>query len=215
MQSEDQPIDRSDLPKGFSPGFVGDPTRSPADFFPSTQGSAPVDISSLKYNKTRDRIAILIDGSSLFYAALQLRLEIDYLKLLAYLKGDRYLLRAYFYTGSDRSNERQQGFLLWMRRNGYRVITKELIALPDGSRKANLDVEIAIDMMTLEPHCDTIVLLTGTGDLSYAVSNLSYRGVKIEVVSLRANTNDRLINLADRFTDLADIQDLIRKTSNS
>jgi uncharacterized LabA/DUF88 family protein len=159
------------------------------------------------------RIAILVDGASLFYAALQLQVEIDYLKLLHYLRGNRQLLRAYFYTGSDRSNERQQGFLLWMRRNGYRVVTKDLVTLPDGSRKANLDVEIAIDMMTLGNYCDTIVLLSGTGDLSYAVNALSYRGVKIEIVSLRANTNDQLINLADRFVDLADIQALIRKTS--
>jgi uncharacterized LabA/DUF88 family protein len=159
----------------------------------------------------RDRIAILIDGASLFYAALQLQIEIDYLRLLNHLRGNRQLLRAYFYTGSDRTNERQQGFLLWMRRNGYRVVTKDLVTLPDGSRKANLDVEIAIDMMTLGNYCDTIVLLSGTGDLTYAVNALSYRGIKIEIISLRANTSDNLINLADRFTDLADIQTQIRK----
>ncbi len=159
----------------------------------------------------RDRIAILIDGASLFYAALQLQIEIDYLRLLHHLRGNRQLLRAYFYTGSDRANERQQGFLLWMRRNGYRVVTKDLVTLPDGSRKANLDVEIAIDMMTLGNYCDTIVLLSGTGDLAYAVNALSYRGIKIEIISLRANTSDNLINLADRFTDLADIQTQIRK----
>ncbi len=209
MQSEDQPIERTIQPRSFSPGLVG---ASPNDFFTSAQGAESVSTGSLNSNNKPDRIAILIDGASLFYGALQLQLEIDYSKLLTYLKGDRQLLRAYFYTGSDRTNERQQGFLLWMRRNGYRVITKELITLPDGSRKANLDVEIAIDMMTLGAYCDTIVLLSSTGDLSYAVNALSYRGVKIEIVSLRANTHDQLINLADRFIDLADIQDLIRKT---
>lgn len=160
------------------------------------------------------RIAILIDGASLFYAALQLQIEIDYLKLLAHLRNDRPLLRAYFYTGIDRTNERQQGFLLWMRRNGYRVFTKDLITLPDGSRKANMDVEMAVDMLMLGNYCDTLVLLSGTGDLNYAVDTLSYRGVKIELFSLRANTNEQLINLADRFIDLNDIKDLIRKTSD-
>ena len=160
------------------------------------------------------RIAILIDGSSLFYAALQLKIEIDYLKLLAHLKNDRPLLRAYFYTGIDRVNDRQQGFLLWMRRNGYRVFTKDLITLPDGSRKASMDVEMAVDMLMLGNHCDTLVLLSGTGDLNYAVDTLSYRGVKIELFSLRANTNEQLINLSDRFIDLNDIKDLIRKTSD-
>ena len=175
------------------------------DFLPQHQSSA--------FPQKR-RIAILIDGASLFYAALQLQIEIDYLKLLAHLQNHRPLLRAYFYTGIDSANERQQGFLLWMRRNGYRVVTKDLITLPDGSRKANMDVEMAVDMLMLGNYCDTLVLLSGTGDLNYAVDTLSYSGVKIELFSLRANTNEQLINLADRFVDLNDIKNLIRKTSN-
>ena len=158
-----------------------------------------------------DRIAILIDGASLFYAALQLQIEIDYLRLLSHLTTNRHLLRAYFYTGHDRTNDRQQGFLHWMRRNGYRVVTKELTTSPDGSRRASLDVEIAIDMLTLGAYCDTLILISGTGDLSHAINALSYQGVKIELVSLRSSTSDHLINLADRFTDLADIQDQICK----
>ncbi len=66
------------------------------------------------------RVAIFIDGSNLFYAALQLGVEIDYTKLLCCPIGGDRLLRAFFYTGVDRINEKQQGFLLWMRRNGYR-----------------------------------------------------------------------------------------------
>jgi uncharacterized LabA/DUF88 family protein len=158
-----------------------------------------------------DRIAIFIDGSNLFYAALQLGIEIDYAKLLSYLTGGRRLLRAYFYTGVDPSNEKQQGFLLWMRRNGYRVITKDLIQLPDGSKKANLDVEIAIDMITLASHCESIVLLSGDGDLTYALDSISYKGVQVEVVSLRSMTSDTLINVADRYTDLHTIQTEIHK----
>ncbi len=205
MQS-DHPIGGTGLERETAQPSSFPPLPDPATSFMTdiTEGDAFV-------TPRRDRIAILIDGASLFYAALQLQIEIDYLRLLNYLRGNRQLLRAYFYTGSDRSNERQQGFLLWMRRNGYRVVTKDLVTLPDGSRKANLDVEIAIDMMTLGNYCDTLVLLSGTGDLSYAVNALAYRGVKIEIVSLRANTSDALINLADRFTDLADIQTQIRK----
>jgi uncharacterized LabA/DUF88 family protein len=210
MQSG-QPTDRN-AGESFSPGFLGD-FSAPLSSDSFAIGSRSRDSRQEMLHPARDRhrIAILIDGASLFYAALQLQIEIDYSRLLSYLKGDRHLLRAYFYTGSDHANERQQGFLLWMRRNGYRVVTKELTTLPDGSRKANLDVEMAIDMLTLGGYCDTIVLLSGTGDLSYAVNALSYRGVKIELVSLRGNTNDQLINLADRFIDLADIQNLICK----
>jgi hypothetical protein len=87
-----------------------------------------------------------------------------------------------------------------MRRNGYRVIAKDLVQLPDGSKKANLDVEIAVDMMALVDSYDTAVLVSGDGDLAYAVNSVSYRGVRVEVVSLRSMTSDSLINVT-RSTD--------------
>lgn len=163
--------------------------------------------------ENRGRVAIFIDGSNLFYAALQLGIEIDYTKLLCRLTAGSRLLRSFFYTGVDRTNEKQQGFLLWMRRNGYRVIAKDLIQLPDGSKKANLDVEIAVDMMALTGSYDTAVLVSGDGDLAYAVDAASYRGVRVEVVSLRSMTSDSLINVSDRYIDLDTIKDEIKKNS--
>ncbi len=165
--------------------------------------------------ENRGRVAIFIDGSNLFYAALQLGIEIDYTKLLSRLTCGSRLFRSFFYTGVDRANEKQQGFLLWMRRNGYRVIAKDLVQLPDGSKKANLDVEIAVDMMALVGCYDTAVLVSGDGDLAYAVDAASYKGVRVEVVSLRAMTSDSLINVSDRYIDLDSIKDDICKTSRS
>lgn len=161
--------------------------------------------------ENRGRVAIFIDGSNLFYAALQLGIEIDYTKLLCRLTGGSRLLRSFFYTGVDPTNEKQQGFLLWMRRNGYRVIAKDLIQLPDGSKKANLDVEIAVDMIALVGCYDTAILVSGDGDLAYAVDAVSYRGVRVEVVSLRSMTSDSLINVADRYIDLDSIKVDIQK----
>lgn len=158
-----------------------------------------------------DQVGIFIDGSNLFYAAMQLGLEVDYSKLLDYLAGGRRLLRAYFYTGVDPSNEKQQGFLLWMRRHGYRVVTKDLIHHADGSKHANLDVEIAVDMLELAQYCNTMVLLSGDGDLTYVVNTISYRGVQVEVVSLQSMTSDSLVNVADRYVDLAKIKPLIQR----
>jgi uncharacterized LabA/DUF88 family protein len=165
--------------------------------------------------RDRGRVAIFIDGSNLFYAALQLGIELDYRKLLSQLLGGARLLHAYFYTGVDRSNEKQQGFLLWMRHNGYRVITKDLTQFADGSKKANLDVEIAVDMLTLVGHYDTAILVSGDGDLAYAVNAVSYKGIRIEVVSLRSMTSDSLINVADRYTDLDTIKPAIQKGPRS
>ncbi len=190
-----------------SPEALGQRSRSSGD---------PGEVAALPESQSlpppeRDRVVILIDGANLFYAAVNLQIEIDYTKLLVQLVGDRRLLRPYFYTGIDRHNDKQQGFLLWLRRNGYRVIAKDLMSLPDGSKKANLTVEMVVDMLNLASYCDTLVLLTGDGDLAYAVNTIAYRGVKVEVVSLRSMTSESLINVADQFMDLADIRDRICK----
>ena len=102
-------------------------------------------------------------------------------------------------------------FLLWMRRHGYRVITKDVVQLPDGSKKANLDVEIAVDMLALVNYYDTAVLVSGDGDLAYAVNAVSYRGARTEVVSFKSVTSDSLIDVADHYTDLEQILTDIEK----
>lgn len=149
----------------------------------------------------RGRVAIFIDGNNLFHAARSAGVEIDYAKLLNFLRGESPLLRAFFYTGVDERAERQQGFLLWMRRNGYRVVQKELKTFPDGTKKANLDVEIAVDMLSLVGNYDTAILVSGDEDFAYAINVIAYKGVRVEVAGFRANTSPRLIDVADRYID--------------
>ena len=159
----------------------------------------------------RGRVAVFIDGNNLFHAARFHNLDIDYNKLLRVLLGDGRLLRAFFYTGVDIGAERQQGFLLWMRRNGFRVVQKELKTFYDGSRKANLDVEIAVDMLSLAGRYDTAVLVSGDEDFVYAVNAVAYKGCRVEVAGFRSNTAPKLIDVADYFIDLGEIGDRVRK----
>jgi Uncharacterized conserved protein len=166
--------------------------------------------SSWKFGH-RGRVAVFIDGNNLFHAARFHTIDIDYNKLLRILLGDGRLLRAFFYTGVDVGAERQQGFLLWMRRNGFRVVQKELKTFYDGTRKANLDVEIAVDMLSLAGRYDTAVLVSGDEDFVYAVNAVAYKGCRVEIAGFRSNTAPRLIDVADFFIDLGEIAELIRK----
>jgi uncharacterized LabA/DUF88 family protein len=159
----------------------------------------------------RGRVAVFIDGNNLFHAARFHNIDIDYNKLLRVLLGDGRLLRAFFYTGVDVGAERQQGFLLWMRRNGFRVVHKELKTFYDGTRKANLDVEIAVDMLSLAGRYDTAVLVSGDEDFVYAVNAVAYKGCRVEVAGFRSNTAPKLIDVADYFIDLGEIADKVRK----
>ena len=159
----------------------------------------------------RGKVAIFIDGNNLFHAARFHNIDIDYNKLLRVLLGDGRLFRAFFYTGVDAGAERQQGFLLWMRRNGFRVVQKELKTFYDGSRKANLDVEIAVDMLSLAGLYDTAVLVSGDEDFVYAVNAVAYKGCRVEIAGFRSNTAPKLIDVADCFIDLGEIAERVRK----
>lgn len=158
------------------------------------------------------RVMIFIDGANLFYAASQMGIEIDYAKLLHYFRHNSQVVYAFFYTGVDPSNSRQQSFLTWMRRNGYRVITKDVMLNPMGVKRASsMNVEIAVDMVRMAPECDTEVVISGDGDLAYAVNAVSYVGSRVEVFALRSMTSDHLIHVADTYVDLSTIREAIQK----
>jgi uncharacterized LabA/DUF88 family protein len=175
-------------------------------------GFNSVDERLIQKRLNRSWAAIFIDGPSLYYAAQQLGIEINYSKFLYELAKNHRFLRAFFYTTANHTNEKQQGFLLWMRRNGYRVITKDFVL--EHSKPANLDVEIAVDMMQLAHCCETMVLVSGDGNLAYAVDRVTYQGVQVEVVSLRSMLSERLLNVCDRFIDFETLKHTIQKEKN-
>ncbi len=163
----------------------------------------------------RGRIAVLIDGLSLFYAALQLDITLDYGALLRFLARDGQLVHALFYTGVDVHHRQvpsgdRRGFLPWLRHQGYRVITKDVQHFPDGSKKLDIDVEMAIDMMRFSEVCDTLVLVSSDEALAYALKVVGDRGVRSEVVSLSDSVSDRLLDVADVYVDLRDIKATIQ-----
>jgi len=88
---------------------------------------------------------------------------------------------------------------------------KDLKTFYDGSRKANLDVEIAVDMLSLAGRYDTAVLVSGDEDFVYAVNAVAYKGCRVEVAGFRSNTAPKLIDVADYFIDLGEIADRVRK----
>ncbi len=162
------------------------------------------------------RIGVFIDGNNLFHAARSMGIEIDYAKLLAVFSRYGPLMRAFFYTGVDENASKQQGFLLWMKRNGYRVVQKDLKVFPDGSKRANLDVEIVVDMLNLSKTTDTIALVSGDEDFTYALQHLTQMGKQVILAGFRVNTSPYLMDASDYFLDLESIiGDIVKDSSSS
>jgi uncharacterized LabA/DUF88 family protein len=159
-----------------------------------------------------ERVALFIDMSNLYFAARQINIRVDYERLREFVARGRSLLRAFAYMGIDLEDSQTHGLVNYLKRYaGYKVITKPLRRFEDGSAKANLDIEMAIDMLTIAEHVDTIVLISGDGDFTRLVETVQFKGVRVEVVGLEGNTATSLIEAADVFTNLADIVGDIQK----
>lgn len=180
-----------------------------------------------------------------------LGIRVDFRRLLATLTADRTLLRAYYYIGewtedayahlqnlrrarlveggvfqldaqeSERKRAQQQGFIRMLNRNGYQVVRKPVKVFADGATKADLGIELAIDMLTIADRCDRVVLVSGDSDFVPVVRALGSRGVRVHVVASQisqaysataehprafpARASDELLDAADEFTELKDL----------
>lgn len=172
--------------------------------------------------RSRDKIAIFIDGSNLYSAARNLDVDIDYKKILEYFQGQGSLLRALYYTAlvEDQEYSPLRPLVDWLDYNGFTMVTKPAKEFTDanGRRKikGNMDVEIAVDVMDMADHVDHIVLFSGDGDFRYLVEVIQRKGVRVSVVSTIKSRPpmiaDELRRQADQFIDLADlIEDIGRE----
>lgn len=153
------------------------------------------------------RTALFVDLSNVYYGAKEAGITVDYRKLLVDLTGDRSLVRAYAYTGVDPENEGQKAFQQFLRDAGYKVVAKEVRRFADGGMKANLDIELVVDLIRLAPRLDAAVIVSGDGDFAPAIRAVQEMGVRVEVAGFRRTTSADLLEVADEYRDLARLAD--------
>ncbi|HUQ43955.1 MAG TPA: NYN domain-containing protein [Candidatus Limnocylindria bacterium] len=160
-------------------------------------------------------VAVFVDVANIFYAAKAAGVDIDYVTLLKASSAGRDLVRAYAYTGLDPDNDNQRNFHDFLRRHGYKVVSKDIRKYGDGKVKANLDIELVVDMMKTARNLDIAIVVSGDGDFAPAIRAVQEQGVRVEVVSFRGNTSSDLMDVADQFTDITQIAKVEKGSSRS
>jgi uncharacterized LabA/DUF88 family protein len=160
-------------------------------------------------------VAVFVDVANIFYAAKAAGVDIDYVTLLKTASAGRDLVRAYAYTGLDPDNENQRNFHDFLRRNGYKVVSKDIRKYGDGKVKANLDIELVVDMMKTARNLDIAIVVSGDGDFAPAIRAVQEMGIRVEVISFRGNTSSDLIEVADQFTEITQIARVEKGSSRS
>ena len=123
-------------------------------------------------------VAVFVDVANIFYAAKAAGVDIDYVTLLKSATAGRDFVRAYAYTGLDPENENQRQFHSFLARSGYKVVSKDIRKYGDGRIKANLDIELVVDMMRIAQHIDIAVVVSGDGDFAPAIRAVQQLGVR-------------------------------------
>lgn len=138
------------------------------------------------------RTSVFVDAANLFYVQQRLGWHVNPQRLLDHVVGDDELADAFWYTGVRSPAEpEQERFLRWLTHVGYTVrkkVVKSFVNVDRGGtvEKANLDVELVMDMLTTAETFDHAVLVSGDGDFERVVEWLRARGKRVSVYSIDA-----------------------------
>jgi len=163
----------------------------------------------------KGRVAIFIDAANLELSAKDRGWKVNYKKLYKWLKvADKLKYIGFFTVRFD--NRSHDAFLTILKKTGYILVTKPLKVIRNKSkaghtRKANFDVEIAVEAMKQIASFDTMILFSGDSDFDYLIKELKRQGKKVIVVSTKYHVSRELIKRADHYVDLRKIKKLIER----
>lgn len=149
------------------------------------------------------RVGIFIDTQNLYHSAKNLYgAKVNFGQVVKDALDGRVLIRATAYVITTESGD-EKGFFEALSKVGIQTKTKNLQIFPGGAKKADWDVGMAMDAISLAPKLDAVILVTGDGDFIPLVEHLQINtGCQVEVVSFGKSTSAKLIEAVDDFIDL-------------
>jgi len=153
---------------------------------------------------TDQRVGVFVDISNLYHSARVVhKRKVNFKNVLTDVVAGRRLIRAIAY-GIKTAEATEEKFFEAIEKQGYDVRKKDLQVFPDGSKKGDWDVGIAVDIAMMAPKLDVIVLLSGDGDYIPLVKYVQGAfGCVVEVVAFGESASAALIETADDFLDLS------------
>lgn len=156
------------------------------------------------------RVAIFLDTQNIYYSARNIyNKKVDFKKLILLLTGQRKLIRALAYVIKSELVPKEVDFFEALTNQGVQLRVKELQVYPDGTKKADWDIGLAIDAIRFSSSVDVIILVTGDGDFLPLVEYLQNLGKQIEIAGFFETTSTKLKEQADYYYDLSEFANLI------
>lgn len=163
------------------------------------------------------RISVFVDGSNFFYMQKDcLRWWIDPKRLLEWIGTRGEVVDASYYASVDPDNDRQASYLKALSYMGFSVEGKQIksIMQADGTEthKANLDIEIVLDMFNTIDNYDEAVLVSGDADFTRPLQILRARGKQFLILSTKGFVAREIRQVAGmHYKELAELREQLEK----
>lgn len=146
-------------------------------------------------------IAVYADVQNLYYTTRDAYgRSLNYRELMQRIRAQGNIVCAKAYAIARDDDDKQRQFQDALRHIGFEVKLKPYIQRSDGSAKGDWDVGITIDVMSVPPEVDTVVLLSGDGDFALLLEKIQQDyGMRTEVYSVQALTAKALIQAASAY----------------
>ncbi len=157
------------------------------------------------------RVGIFVDVQNLYHSSKNLyHGRVNYPELIKNLVGGRQLIRAMAYVVKSETAAGESAFFDALEKSGLELRTKDLQIYPDGLKKADWDVGMAVDAIRMSSFLDVVILVTGDGDFLPLVDYLKWGvGRLVEVAAFRRSASAKLQEEADMFVNLEEIPRII------
>lgn len=183
--------------------------RMVAELRRANQAPANVSVNLPPFPST-ERVGVFVDVANLLYSARTLRMAVDFGKLLDFLRGNRRLVRAHAYCPTSPQPGDEQMFLQAVKGLGYRITTKNYKTFSSGAKKADLDLDLCMDVVRLVDGraVDCVVLVSGDSDFMPMLDYCSDHGVRVEVAAFDEAMSATLRQSCDLFVNLSMLEEI-------
>ena len=158
----------------------------------------------MSYDHPSQRVGVFVDVQNVYHSAKNLyHARVNFKELLRNLVGRRSLVRAYAYVAKSDTALGEDSFFEALKKSGFDLRVKDLQVYPDGTKKGDWDVGLAVDAIRYSPMLDVIVIVTGDGDFIPLVEYLKVGlGRDVEVAGFGHTSSGKLKEIATKFTDI-------------
>jgi len=153
--------------------------------------------------RASNRVGVFVDMQNLYHSAKNLYgSRVNFAELMKLAVQDRQVVRALVYVVKGGESAEEQKFFDALEKSGLELKMKDLQVFAGGAKKADWDVGMAVDVISMAKQLDVAVLVTGDGDFVPLVEYLRHNGLIVEAVSFGRSTSLKLKDTVNNFIDL-------------